>query len=81
MRVLCFLFLIVFAAAVGAFAYQNQQDVPVTFLKWGATGSVAVIAGVAYVLGMLSGWSVIGLLRRSFHRVTERPAHRDYAYR
>src|SRR5436189_5426685 len=34
MRVLCFLFLLVFVAAVGGFAYYNQQEVTLRFLNW-----------------------------------------------
>jgi uncharacterized integral membrane protein len=71
MRFLCFLFLLAFAGAVGLFAYQNQHDVTVTFLKWGFTGSLALVVGAAYLLGMLSGWSVVGMLRRSFGRASE----------
>ena len=32
---------------------------------------VAVILGAAYVLGMFSGWTVVGLLRRSLNRSSE----------
>jgi hypothetical protein len=71
MRFLCLLFLLVFAGAVGLFAYQNQHDVTVTFWSWGYTGSLALIVGAAYGLGMLSGWSVVGMLRRSFGRASE----------
>jgi uncharacterized integral membrane protein len=74
MRVLCFLFLVAFAGAVGAFAYFNQQEVSLRFLDWSHTTSVAVVAAAAYVLGMLSGWSVVGMVRRSFDRVTA-PGH------
>ena len=70
MRFLCFLFLLAFAGAVGLFAYQNQHDVTVTFWNWGFTGSLALVVGAAYGLGMLSGWSVVGMLRRSFRRAS-----------
>jgi lipopolysaccharide assembly protein A len=70
MRVLCFLFLLAFAGAVAAFAWQNQHDVTVAF-HWGFTGSLALVVGAAFLLGMLSGWSVVGLLRRSFGRASE----------
>jgi hypothetical protein len=81
MRFLCFLFLVVFAGAVGVFAWQNQQEVTVGFFDWGVTASVAAVVGIAYVLGMLSGWSVVGMVRRSIHRVTDRPTavERQYA--
>lgn len=73
MRLLCFLFLVVFAGAVGGFAYYNQDEVTVRFLNWSTTASLAHLAAVAYGLGMLSGWTVVGMLRRSIRRVTEGP--------
>jgi uncharacterized integral membrane protein len=81
MRFISFLFLVVFAGAVVAFAMQNQHDVTVTYFQWGYTGSIAVIVAAAYLLGMLSGWSIVGILRRSLSRVTERPERESYATR
>lgn len=78
MRVIYFLFLLVFVAAVGVFAYYNQQAVTVRFLEWSAPTNVAVVAFAAYVLGMLSGWTVVGMLRRSFERVIEPMRHEQH---
>ncbi|HEY1380630.1 MAG TPA: hypothetical protein VGF55_27765 [Gemmataceae bacterium] len=71
MRALYFLFLLAFVAAVGAFAYFNRQEVSLRFFDWSMTTSVALVAAAAYVLGMLSGWTVVGMLRRSWDRVVE----------
>lgn len=79
MRFLCFLFLLAFAGAAVAFAMQNQHDVTLTFFNWGLTQSIAVVIGAAYVLGMLSGWSVVGMLRRSFSRASEILEKREHA--
>ena len=73
MRFLCFLFLVVLAGTVGVFAWQNLQEVTVGFFDWNVTASLAAVIGLAYLLGMLSGWSVIGMVRRSIHRITDRP--------
>jgi hypothetical protein len=73
MRFLCFLFLVVFAGAAVWFALSNQQEVTVGFLNWSLTSSIAAVVGASYVLGMLSGWTIVGMLRRSLRRVTERP--------
>src|SRR3954447_26312940 len=70
-RFLYFLFLLAFAGAVGAFAYFNQEQVSLKYFQWSGTYSLAAVAGAAYLLGMFSGWSVVGMLRRSFSRVTE----------
>jgi hypothetical protein len=68
------LFSVVLLALVGAvvaFAYQNRGAVDVQFLNWGASVPLAGLAGAAYGLGMLSGWAVVGLFRRSWRRLTE----------
>jgi uncharacterized membrane protein YciS (DUF1049 family) len=70
-RLLYFLFLVLFAGAVGAFAYFNGQGVELRFLEWRGTYSLAGVIGAAFGLGMVSGWSIVGMLRRSLRRVTE----------
>ena len=77
MRFLCLLFLLAFGGAVAAFAYENRlTEVPLRFLDWSGTYTLPLVIAAAYVLGMLSGWTVVGMLRRSIHRVAE---SRDYA--
>lgn len=71
MRLFCLLFLAVFTLAVGVFAYFNQEPTTICFADWSWTSSLAMIAGIAYGLGMVSGWTVIGMLRRSANRVVE----------
>jgi uncharacterized integral membrane protein len=68
MRLFCLLVLLAFAGVVVAFALQNQQEVTLSFFGQSHTASVALIAGVAFLLGMFGGWSVVGLLRRSLGR-------------
>ena len=81
MRFLCFLFLVALAGAVGLFAWQNQQEVTIGFFDWAMTASLAVVVGLAYLFGMLSGWSIVGVVRRSIHRITERPVvEQHYAH-
>jgi len=72
MRAVCLLLLVVFAAAVGVFAWQNQGDVTLRIWDRDWTISLALVIGGAYLLGMLSGWSVVGLLRRGVERVMDR---------
>jgi hypothetical protein len=69
MRLLCFLFLVVFVGAFSLLAYQNQQEVSLMVLNLSISTSVAILVGVAYLAGMLSGWTVVGMLRRSLKRV------------
>jgi uncharacterized integral membrane protein len=63
-----------FLGAVGLFAVQNTEPITVTFWTWKTTGPVALLAIAAYVLGMLSGWTVVSFVRRSLRKVSERPA-------
>ena len=69
-----FFYFVVFLILIGAiaiFAYQNSGAVPVQFLQWETSTTLAVVVGASYLLGMLSGWTVVGMLRRSFNRATE----------
>ena len=71
MRILCLLFLVAVAAAVTVFVIQNDQALTLMFFGRPLTAPVAAVVGVAYGLGMLTGWSVVGLLRRSFQTATD----------
>ena len=75
MRVLCFLFLAAFVAAIGVFCYQNQEELSLMFWDRTLTAPLPIIIGAVYLLGMLSGWTVVGMLRRSVDRVIEQPGH------
>ena len=65
-------------AAVILFVIQNNASVSIQFLNQELVAPLAGVVAGAYVLGMLSGWTVLGLLRRSVHRVTE-PSHHNRA--
>ena len=71
MRALSFVFLVGFAAVVGYFAYLNNHAVTVDLFGQERTVSVPVLAGAVYLLGMFTGWAVVGMLKRSWTRVTE----------
>jgi hypothetical protein len=79
MRLLCFLILVAAAGAVAAFAVQNQQEFTLNILEYHLTASGALILGCTFVLGMVSGWTIVGMLRRSFNRVMEAPERREHA--
>jgi lipopolysaccharide assembly protein A len=78
MRVICFIFLCMFAGAAGVLAYENQQNVTLTFFNKSIDTNVPVLVGLTYLAGMLSGWTVVGMLRRSLNRVMSQPAPREY---
>ena len=71
-RLLLFL---AFLAAIGVFAAQNTGIITVNFLTWNVVQPVALLTVAIYVLGMLSGWTVLAFIRGSFRQVTHRPGH------
>jgi lipopolysaccharide assembly protein A len=73
MRFIQAVIFLAFLGAVGLFALQNQQAITVTFWTWKTTGPVALLAVAAYLLGMLSGWTVVSFITRSLRRVSEHP--------
>lgn len=60
--------------AVGVFAFQNQQIVTLDYLDRSLSCPLALLVGIAYGLGMLSGWTILGLFRQSVQRVSEPPS-------
>jgi putative membrane protein len=74
MRFIQAIILLAFLGALGLFAVQNTEAITVAFWTWKATGPVAILAIVAYFLGMVSGGTVVSIFRRSLQRVSERPA-------
>jgi uncharacterized integral membrane protein len=74
MRYFYLVLLIVILAAVIVFVVQNDEMVTLRFFQWRVTLRLAVLVAASYVLGMISGWSVFGFLRRSIRRVTDRTA-------
>ena len=71
MRFLCLLFLIGVSVVAVLFVRANDATLTLSFLEWSIAAPVAAVVGVAYGLGMLTGWSVVGLLRRSFVGATD----------
>src|ERR1043165_4600008 len=79
MRLFCLLFLLAFAGGAALLAYENQQDVTLNIFNYSLSTNIPVLVGVTYLAGMLSGWTVIGMLRRSLSRVTQEPLPGEYA--
>jgi lipopolysaccharide assembly protein A len=74
MRFIQAIVLLAFLGAVGLFAVQNTEAITVVFWSWKATAPIALLAITAYLLGMVSGGTVVSFFRRSLHRVSQRPA-------
>ena len=73
MRVLYFSVLVIIMAALAIFAYQNNESVTLQYFRRSITLPMSMLIAAVYVLGMLSGWTVVGFLRRSWRGAMERP--------
>ena len=60
--------IVLFAAAVIVFAFQNFEVATVSFLGFGIRIRMAVLVFQVYVLGAVTGGSLFVLLRRSYER-------------
>ena len=64
----------VFAVAVILFAAQNRDMTTVAFLRMDIRMPLALVMVVIYVLGALTGGSLLALLRRSVQAARRREA-------
>ena len=71
MRFLSGLFLLVLIAALGLLAYENNRDTVLNAWKWSLDVPLPLFVLGVYLLGMLSGWWLMGLVKRSWQRMTE----------
>jgi uncharacterized integral membrane protein len=58
--------IVVFAAVVIIFALQNLQVVTVSFLRVNIETPLAFLIAIVYLLGGVTGGSLLALLRRSY---------------
>jgi uncharacterized integral membrane protein len=66
MRYVYMILIVLFTAIVVIFKIQNSNTVTLSFVSMKATLPVSVLVILVYVLGMLTGGSVLMLLRTSF---------------
>ena len=55
-----------FAVVTAVFALQNLEQVTVSFLGTNARAPLALVVLVIYILGALTGGSLLALLRKSY---------------
>lgn len=58
--------IVLFATATIIFAFQNLENVTVSFLGLSVRTPLAILVVVVYVLGAVTGGSLLALLRRSY---------------
>jgi uncharacterized integral membrane protein len=73
MRAVYLIILLLLLAALCIFAFQNRGDVTIHYLDRSLTCTMAVLVVAVYLVGMVTGWTVIGFMRRSIRRISERP--------
>jgi lipopolysaccharide assembly protein A len=66
MRWLHLAVIVIFAAATLVFAAQNLQIVTTSFLGISARTPLALLIALSYLLGTVTGSSLLALLRRSY---------------
>jgi putative membrane protein len=71
MRFVQAVLLLALLGAVAVFAFQNTQVVTVRLLNSSVTAPVALTVGAGYVLGMLSGWTVVAFVGQSIQRIRD----------
>ena len=72
MRTIYTILLLLFLGVVLTFALQNQQSLTVRFASYAVSAPIAITVLGAYVLGMMSGATVAGLINQTIRRVTVR---------
>jgi uncharacterized integral membrane protein len=58
--------IILFSIAILLFIVQNRDVVSLSFLRFNIRAPFALLVGIAYVVGALTGGSLLALLRRSY---------------
>ena len=71
MRLLSGLFLVILVVALGYLAYENNHSTAVEAWTWRMDVPLPLLVLGVYLLGMVSGWWLVGMVKRSWRRVTE----------
>jgi uncharacterized integral membrane protein len=74
MRLLCFVILLFLVGAIGVFALQNRELITLQYLGQSVSCPPSLLIAIVYLLGMVTGATVIAFVQRSLRRVAERPA-------
>ena len=51
--------------AVVVFSVQNLEAIDVSFLTWSISMSKVIVILGSYLLGMVTGWGLVSLIKRS----------------
>lgn len=73
MRLMCFFILLLLAGAVALFALQNNELITLQYLGHSIECAPWILLGIVYLVGMVSGGTVVGWIRHSLRQVSQRP--------
>jgi lipopolysaccharide assembly protein A len=71
MRWFYLILLLAIVTVIVVFIVENQEDVTVRFFQQSLTAPLSWIFVAVYFLGMWSGGTVVGFLKRAYHHATE----------
>ena len=74
MRWVYLVLLLVIVTVIVVFIVQNHENETVTFFNQRITAPLSIFFVAVYFLGMWSGGTVVGFIRRTDHRALEREA-------
>jgi uncharacterized integral membrane protein len=72
MRWFYLVLLVVIVAVIVVFIAQNHESTTVTFLDRTITAPLSIFFVAVYFLGMWSGGTVVGFVKRAYRRAIER---------
>ena len=72
MRWVYLILLLVIVAVIVVFVAQNYESQTITFFNQRLTAPLSVFFVAVYFLGMWSGGTVVGFVRRAYQHATER---------
>jgi lipopolysaccharide assembly protein A len=58
-------------AAIALFGIQNVQLVTMSFLRFSVSAPLALLTAIAYILGAITGGSLLAVLRKSYRATRE----------
>jgi uncharacterized integral membrane protein len=62
---------LILASAMGIFALENRETMTIEYFGQSVTCSRSLMIGVVYLLGIVSGWIIVGLVRRALRHAKE----------
>ena len=71
MRWVYLVLLVVIVTIIVVFVAQNRENETVLFFNQRITAPLCLFFVVVYFLGMWSGGTVVGFVKRAYHRATE----------